>query len=247
MRGRGWAGVALLTLILVLGVSVTAAAAPRQEQPPGLSVDQAVANVSWNQGWLRPGAVVTFTGAVDAPSTVTATLRPVARPGIVTSHAEFEIGKAGPFTARLRLPPRPLPGVYSLRVGGSTEVAGLKPVDLQVTIPAPPEGVVDRALVGPTKNGPWAVYVGNTGPALHGPHSEIWMRFRFLYPPTGRNVVLVWRLNWHTQLNGRVYKRYKRTIDTFASYGKPLPSGTWNVVLKIDGRVAKQMDVRLSG
>ena len=46
---------------------------------------------------------------------------------------------------------------------------------------------------------------------------------------------------------GRVYRRYRNTIDTYARSTAPLPQGLWNVVLRIDGRVAKQMDVRLLG
>jgi len=238
---------ALAGLLLALAaVAVVGSAAARTAEPPRLSLSGATAAVRWDEGWLRPGAAVRFTGDVEAPATLTATLRPLARPGIVTAHAELNVARAGKFTEKLALPPRPLPGVYSLRVGGTSGDARLRPVDVEVTIPAPPEGVSDRALVGPTKNGPWLAYVGQTGPALSGSHKELWTRFRFLYPPTGQKVLLVWKLRWHTVV-GKVYKRYRNTIDTFARSGSPLPKGVWSVVLSIDGRVAKRMDVRLTG
>ena len=49
---------------------------------------------------------------------------------------------------------------------------------------------------------------------------------------------------WHRVI-GKVYKRYKDTILTYARSKAPLPPGHWNVVLTIGGRIAKQMDVVL--
>ena len=207
-----------------------------------LTVTSAVADARWNQGWLRPGATIHLTGSVDAPSSLTAALRPVDRPGIVTARAAFEVADPGPFSEKLHLPPRPLPGTYSLRVGGTSGGTTLAPVEVTVTIPAPPEGVLDRAEVGSTPRGPWLLYKSGSPPVVHGPHKELWMRFRFLYPPTGKDVELVWKLHWHTVV-GKVYKLYKDTLTTSVSSGAPLPSGHWSAVLKIDGRVAKKMDV----
>jgi hypothetical protein len=177
--------------------------------------------------------------------TLTAFLRPVGRSGITARIPEFSVTRAGTFTKTMRLPARPLPGPYRLHVASTDPPPRPKPVDLTVEIPAPPEGVVDRALVGPSLKGPWLQYVGDTGPALAGSHKTIWVRFRFLYPPSGRRVELVWKLSWR-KVVGRVHRRYKNTIDTFASSGAPLPKGVWLVVLKIDGRIAKRMSVRLS-
>jgi hypothetical protein len=70
------------------------------------------------------------------------------------------------------------------------------------------------------------------------------VRFRFLYPPNGRKVELVWKLRWHV-LVGKIDRRYANTIDTFAGSSAALPKGVWLVVLKIDGRIAKRMSVRL--
>ena len=132
---------------------------------------------------------------------------------------------------------------YLKEKAAAAAAAGFQ-VETVVKVPAPPEGVIDRALVGTTRSGPWLQYVGNTGPAVSGRHTTLWVRFRFLYPPQGRRVELVWKLRWNTVI-GKVDRRYANTIDTYASSTQPLPKGVWLVVLKIDGRVAKRMNVRL--
>ena len=44
-----------------------------------------------------------------------------------------------------------------------------------------------------------------------------------------------------------IQRRYKNRIDAFVKSDPPLPNGHWVVVLKVDQRIAKQMDVILRG
>ena len=231
----------LAPLMLVAGPSPVALAAGHGQ---ALTVDAAVANAHWKEGWLLPGATVRFSGNVQAPSKLTAALRPEGRAGVVTARASFAVPAAGPFTEQIHLPPRPLPGEYSLRIGGTSGGAPLEPVEVKVMIPAPPEGVLDQVEVGTTANGPWHVYSNGSAPVVSGAHKVIWMRFRFLSPPTGQKVELVWKMRWHTVV-GKVYKLVKDTLVSSVSSATPLPSGHWVAVLKFNGRVAKQMDVIL--
>jgi hypothetical protein len=193
---------------------------------------------------LKPGAAIRFRGSVDAPAKLSAILKPLDRPGIVTARLDFDVPQSGSFTEKLKLPPRPLPGGYSLRLVGVSATEQLDPASLDVQIPAPPEGVLDKAEVSGNPNGPWLMYNGSSGPALHGQFKDLWMRFHFLYPPSGKTVELLWTLRWH-RVVGHVCRRYQNVIETHAGATSPLPVGIWRVVLKIDGRVAKQMDVRL--
>jgi hypothetical protein len=231
-------------LVLLVGLGVPGALAAVRDEAPTLSLDCAVVGAQWKEGWLRPEAAVRFTGNVTAPSTLTAFLRPVGRDIVTARLADFSVAQAGRFSGTLRLPPRALPGPYRLRILSTSSPPRPKPVDCPVEIPAPPEGVIDRALVGTSLKGPWLRYVGNTGPAVRGAHKTLWVRFRFLYPPTGKRIQIVWKLRWHIVV-GKVYRRYQNTLDTVASSGAPLPKGVWLVVLTIDGRIAKKMDVRL--
>jgi hypothetical protein len=231
----------LAPLLLLAGTPAASGAASADDP---LTVTAAAANVHWNQGWLRPGASVRFSGSVLAASTLTAALRPLDRAGVVTARAAFKVAAPGPFAEQIPLPPRPLPGEYSLRVGGTSAGAPLAIVEVKVTIPGPPEGVLDRVEVGPTPSGPWLVYGNNSAPVIHGPHKTLWMRFRFLYPPSGQKVELIWKMGWHTVV-GKVYKLVRNTLNTSVSSAAPLPTGHWVAFLKFDGRVAKKMDVIL--
>jgi hypothetical protein len=238
MLARSWA-------VVVMGVAlvqITAASSALLAHAADLTVTGADANARWNQGWLQPGAAIKFTGRVTAPASLTAALRPLDRPGVVTARAEFEVTRAGPFTKAIHLPPRPLPGTYSLRVGGMSGGSKLQTVEVKVAIPAPPEGVLDQAQVGTSPQGPWLLYKSGTPPVVSGSHKTLWMRFRFLSPPTGKQIELVWRLHWH-RLVGKVYKLYKDVLTTSVASATPLPSGHWSAALMIDGRVAKKMDV----
>ena len=207
----------------------------------GVTLDDATVHATWRQGWLQPGAAIAFKGSVDEPSTLTAILRPAAHRGTVTAKKTFDVAQIGEFTGTLPLPPRPLPGRYTLRILRS-DAAGA--ASLVVEVPAPPEGVLDRALVGPAMAGPWQSYNVNSAPVFHGSHDELWMRFHFLSPPTSSVVELIWKYRWHIVL-GKVYKRYKHVLLTYAKSGAPLAHGTWVVTLRIGGRIAKQMDVVL--
>jgi hypothetical protein len=232
--------------LLVLALALPTAGSAEPAAVPALKVVRASVSASWDQGWFLPGAAIRFTGMVAAPATLTATLKPVGQPAIVSAYQAFQVAHGGDFNEKLALPARLQPGPYTLKIGGMSGTAKLKTVRVTVTIPAPPEGVLARALVGPTDNGPWLTYVGKQGPAIHGRHTLLWMRFRFLYPPAGQNVLVVWKLDWR-RIIGKVYKRYKDTIDTMVQSAAPLPSGVWLVTLTIDGRIAKKMDVHLTG
>jgi hypothetical protein len=227
----------MVLAIPVAGATADSAAVKR------VTVDSATSNVRWTQGYVQPGASVVFSGHVTAAATtLTAVLRPLGRPGIVTKRQVFQVAGPGAFHARLRLPPRPLPGRYSLKVTATIGPATLAPITVGVAIPAPAEGVLDRVRVSAFPNGPWLLYTKNTPPHIQGSHKELWMQFRFLYPPSGKTVQLVWKLKWHT-IVGKVTKRYKDILETSVASASPLPSGHWSAVLTIDGRVAKKMDV----
>jgi hypothetical protein len=230
--------------VLLVGVLTQPGGASARRDAPSVSLDGAVVTATWSQGWLKPGAAIRFRGSVDAPAKLSAILKPLDRPAIVTARLDFDVAQSGGFTETLKLPPRPLPGAYILRLVGASASEQVDPASLDVQIPAPPEGVLDKAEVSGNPDGPWLTYNGSSGPSLHGQYKDLWMRFHFLYPPSGNTVELLWTLRLH-RVVGHVCRRYQDVIETHAGATSPLPVGIWKVVLKIDGRVAKQMDVRL--
>ena len=225
-----------LALLLLTGVAVPAAIAAGRSAST-FTVDKAVVTASWNEGFLKPGAGVTFSGNVDGPSNLNASLRPLAHPGTVTARAEFS-APAGAFNETLKLPNRPLPGKYRLRVAGTTGTTVLAPVDVIVTVPAPPEGIVDRLQVGTSRSGPFG------GRVVSGTHAVLWARYLFISPPTGKKVQLVWSQTSH-RIVGKVVKRDATSILLSVGSGQPLRKGRWITVLTIDGRVAMKTAVTL--
>src|SRR6266508_4987384 len=252
-RVRAALGCAALVSVGVLGgVGARAAGAGGGDDvAPTLSGTTAVFNAKWKEGWLVPGAAVRVTGRIDGPATLTAILRRVAHPKPPQNNVQLtkNIARAGRFTWDVPLAnSRALPGRYSLRITGTSGTADLEPVDLTLTLPSPPEGVVDRGEVGTTKNGPWYVYDidHHMSPVLRGNYTMLYARFTFLSPPTGRRLKVEWKKQFHIVV-GYKYKEYQDKIYTRARTldGKPLPVGTWVVTLYVDGRVAKHGSVRI--
>ena len=223
-----------LALLLLAGVAVPAAVAAVRSTST-FTVDKAVVTADWNEGFLEPGAGVMFSGNVDGPSSLNASLRPLARIGTVTARKEFA-APAGAFSETLRLPNRPLPGKYRLRVAGSTGATVLAPVDIVVTVPAPPEGIVARLDVGTSRSGPFS------GRVVSGKHAMLWARYLFVSPPTGKKIQLVWSQTSH-RLVGKVAKRDATSILLSVGSGQPLRKGRWITVLTIDGHVAMKTAV----
>jgi hypothetical protein len=188
------------------------------------------------------------TGTSDGAARIRAILQRIGTPKTLPVRVDRTVTRAGPFTLTLPLYVRSLPGKYTLRIVGLDESAGLEPAVATVTLPPPLEGVVDRAEVGTSKNGPWHVYDidHHSSPVLRGKYKELYTRFTFLSPPRGGRIEVVWRLQWR-KIVGKKYKAYRDTIYTFAKSAAPLPAGTWLVTLEVNDRVAKRGSVRIVG
>src|SRR5690242_2504419 len=97
---------ASLALVSVAALAVAGAAVGGRTTATTVKLTTATVNAHWSQGYLRPSANITFEGTVSDPSDLTAALRPDDRAG-VTAAIQFTVAAAGPFTAKLKLPPRP--------------------------------------------------------------------------------------------------------------------------------------------
>ena len=236
----------IVALLLAAAVAARAAGARQDDDTaPIVSGLKAVVSAKWSEGWLVPGAGIKVTGTVDSPAKVKLVLRPLAHPEKVTGQAPYTIARAGRFALTLPLSARPLPGPYRLSVVNAADPLLGKLDEVTVTIPSPPEGVLDYALVGPTQNGPWSRYERNQSPVLRGKRSIVWMRFIFLSPPKGTHITLWWKLRYKWTFKP-VDRRFQKTIDTHMTNSEgPLPTGRWTVQLRVDNRVAKQMVVRI--
>ena len=233
-RSLGVAVVVSAVLAPSAAARVAERAVPARADAAAVAVTLSSVNVdaSWKESWLT--ATLTFSGTVDAPASLTAFVKPADRPGNVAAKTTVSVPAAGAFTGQLRLPPRLLPGLYRLRV----DPGDGPPVDADFEVPAPPEGVVDKAGVSTAKG-------GRLVDRLQGTTPIIWARFHFVVPPQTKVV----EISWYTpsfKFIGKVKKQYKPTVETFLrNTTGQLQRGVWYAIAKVNGVVVKRTRLRI--
>jgi hypothetical protein len=219
-------------VVVVLAGQALAASGPaagRATTRPTLTLRSARVVAHWREGWFK-GSVV-FAGRVGAPATLDAVLRRVGGGALPTQDA-FTVRRARSFTRKLTLPARPMPGVYRLRLTGSTAGGDLQPVERNVVVPSPPEGVVDRAIISVTPG-------GRRVRSVAGPRHLLFARFHFLAAPRARTLEVVWRTpSYH--VFSISHRHYATTIYTRVQSTSPLQPGIWYCILLVDGKIAKR-------
>lgn len=225
--------------VRVLGFVIAAClsfgvAAQAQAPPASVTLKTAKLSFKWKQSWLTGS--VRFSGNVTAPSELRLSLRPRGG-GPLAAAVTLPEAQAGVFGGELTLPPRLLPKVYRLTVSGTSGGAQLKPSHRDVTLPAPPEGIVDRAWASRTKNGPPV----NTIP---GNPTEVWAHFHFVVPPKSRKVRNRWYSPNFRWWGEKKNKPWTRTVHTRLAASK-LDKGVWFAYMFSENRVVKKWRVRL--
>jgi hypothetical protein len=230
--------------IILCGLVAAGSAGGRSFEPlPALTLEQPSVTGTWSLGWYYGGSV-RVSGTVAVPARLRASVRSI-QDGKVYAGRVFS-SPAGRYNVRLRLPRQPLPGRYRVVVVGVTPL--LRKVERIVTVQAPPEGVVDNAVISARRNGPAAR-------VLRGPRTEAWARFHFLSPPPrAREVTIQWKTP-----SGRLVCQsptgplrgcelpldYARTVHTFLRSTARLAYGNWEARISVGGKLAKRAFVRL--
>lgn len=221
-------------LVFVASLVNGAAAAPEQTTPR-LTLNRASVAATWREGWLK--GRIRFSGTVGVPAHLVAVLRRVSGETLPRA-LDFTARRAGPFRAELRLPARPLPGLYRLQLTGSSDAGPLPRVGRSVTVPAPAEGVVDRAI-GSVRPG---------GPPVHvvsGPRQTLFARFHFLVRPRAQRVQIVWRTPRYEIFAARRVPYTPTVYSRVRSSGEPLQRGVWYCLLMVGETVAKRLAIRI--
>jgi hypothetical protein len=228
--------VRLLALAVVLASTATMASAATFAEAPALTIDRATVSAKWRESWLTGS--LAFSGSAGTSADLTATVRPANRPGSPAAKATFSTATDGRYSRTVKLPARLLPGNYLLRVWGTSGTTKLTPIERTVTVPAPAEGVVDRAFTSTSKGGAATL-------TAKGPISVVWAHFHFLVPPKNAKLTASWytpSFKWV----GTVNRAYKADFDTFVRALPSLERGRWWCVLKSSGRVVKRVRLRIT-
>jgi len=221
----------------LLGVGLLAAGAAATQQ--AVTINGAAVTAKWHESFLVKGKrKVTFSFTTTEATTYEASVRGVAK-GNLVAVKRFSVG-AGTFTRSIEIAPRSVPGKYNLRLKQMPTGAG---ADRPVVIPAPPEGVVDRAYFSRTQTGQRVT-------VFRGITSTIVVHFHFVARPQARKVSFIWKKpgNPKVRFTGRATKPYKENVSSFvcAKYvghrcgGGQLRKGKWYAILKAAGRVTKR-------
>ena len=232
-------------MLVIVGVAVLAAGSALAARQAGSTVAITGTSVTakWHESYVRGS--VTFTGNESQAATLEASLRNVAT-GRLIAVKRFSVG-GGTFTQSIQLSARPVPGTYRLRL---KEMPTGSAADRNVKVPAPPEGVVDRAYTSKTKNGPPVKVIRDA--------KKIYAHFHFVARPQTNVLTFNWRKpgNPKVRFTGYAKKPYKTNVlITFVCVKKleggpcldqELRKGKWYCIAYARGQVVKRQLVTVT-
>jgi hypothetical protein len=221
-------------VLALLGVAL--AASSGSATAPPLTLDSAIVSATWKESWLT--GAVRFSGNVGGAASLTVTIKPVGKAGAPPAAKATVDTAGGEFSGQLKLPARVLPGNYAVRAYGTSNGEKLIAVERDVVVPAPPEGIVDRAWATTTRGGPPMKRIA-------GPRTELWAHFHFLYPPKSGKITAAWYTPSFKYI-GTVTRKYRQNFDTFVRVRGGLERGNWWVLMRSGNRVAIRVALRLS-
>lgn len=207
-----------------------------------LTISSATVTAKWKESYVK--GKVSFTGSETSSIGLEASLRNVAT-GRLIAVKRFSVG-AGSFSNSVPLSARPVPGTYRLRL---KETPAGSAADRNVIIPAPPEGVIDKAYMTKTKNGAPVKVIHNA--------KIIYAHFHFVARPKTSTLTFNWRKpgNPTVRFTGFAKKAYAATVSTYVCVktveGGPcvnveLRTGKWYCIVYAKGRVVKRQEITVT-
>jgi hypothetical protein len=221
---------------LIALLALAAVASAGRAAAPALTLDTAAVSAVWKESWLTGS--VRFSGTVGGAASLTVSVKAVGRPGAPPSARTTIESSGGAFSGTLKLPARVLPGAYALRVYGTSGGDKLTAVEKQVTVPAPPEGIVDKAWTTTTRGGPPMKRISR-------PRTIMWAHFHFLVPPKSGRIKAYWYSPSFKYL-GVVNRKYRESFDTFVRVPAGIEPGNWWVFIRSGNRIAMRVALRVT-
>jgi hypothetical protein len=197
-----------------------------------LDIADAAFAVSWTQG-VGSGRL-TVEGKIGKASDLAVQLRQANGKPFATG--QFSV-PAGAFDVALKLEPglvagELLPGGYVVSVAGSSGDLTIPPEVKAVTLPAPADGVVQRAFASASAN-------GSPKASLHG--SQAFAHFVFAAAPTSKRSLSIAWYEPNGKLLGVAKKAAGLTITSSISSESNLPPGTWRADLRLGNKVVETL------
>jgi hypothetical protein len=228
--------------LLGVGLLVSGTALASHGAASALTIKSASVSAKWHESYVKGS--VSFTASETKSTQVEASLRNV-KTGRLIGVKRFSVS-AGNFSNSVKLSARPVPGTYRLRL---KEFPTGDATDRSVKVPAPPEGVIDRAYTSKSQNGPPVKVIRDA--------RIIYAHFHFVSRPRTSTLTFNWRKpgNPKVRFTGYAKKAYKTTVSTFvcvkSSAGGnclnvPLSKGKWYCIVYAGGKVVKRQDVRVT-
>jgi hypothetical protein len=231
-------GVLALVVILSAAAAAVGGEQTAAQTAPTVALKSATLKSKWKESWLTGS--VRFSGTVSSTADLRVSLRPRSG-GRLAAAVTLPAVQPGPFGGELTLPARLLPKVYRLTVSGTSGDGQIAPVHRDVTLKAPPEGIVDDAYISATKGGKRVF-------TLKGLRKQLFARFHFVVRPKNKNLHAAW-FSPDFKWRGRAEKTYKVNVDTFVLDTTPrgLMKGVWFCYLRAsNGTVIKKARIRVS-
>jgi hypothetical protein len=224
-------------LTAALALALVAILAPAAHAAPEVAITEAVTKATWKQGYLTGS--VRFTATSTEAATLFFFVRRASNKGPVLAATQLDVAAGGTVQGTLKLPAQPMPLTYKLRVSHVTDAGNvLLPPAADVKVPAPPEGVVEKAVVSHARGGKGVVSAASPVP-------QMWVRFRFKALPTAKGRKVIW-FSPSGQIIGTVLPTSKFVIDSFIrSRSGALPRGNWEARLVVGGKIARRTFVRI--
>jgi len=232
-------------MLAIVGVAVLAAGSALAARQAGSTVAITGASVTakWHESYVKGN--VAFSGTKSVAGQVEVSLRNVATARLI-GVKRISVG-SGSFTNSIPLSARPVPGTYRLRLKEFPTGAA---ADRNVKVPAPPEGVVDRAYTSKSKNGPPVKVIRDA--------KKIYAHFHFVARPQTNVLTFNWRKpgNPKVRFTGYAKKPYKTNVFiTFVCVKKleggpcldqELRKGKWYCIVYARGKVVKRQLVTVT-
>jgi hypothetical protein len=221
-------------LLALLAIAVSASAG--QAVAPPLTLDTATVSAAWKESWLTGS--VHFSGTVGGAASLTVSVKRADKPSAPPSARTTIQSSGGAFSGDLKLPARVLPSVYAVRVYGTSGGEKLTAAEKQVTVPAPAEGIIDKAWTTTTRGGPPMKRISR-------PRTIMWAHFHFLVPPKSGRIKAYWYSPSFKYL-GVVNRKYRESFDTFVRVPTGIESGNWWVFIRSGNRIAIRVALRVT-